>query len=47
MYICPCHNGHFSIDGEVISGPPPRPLDVYATKIEDGLLYINPIPKEA
>jgi cytochrome b6-f complex iron-sulfur subunit len=23
---CACHNGKFSLDGRVISGPPPRPL---------------------
>ncbi|MFC2173068.1 ubiquinol-cytochrome c reductase iron-sulfur subunit [Acidobacteriota bacterium] len=24
---CACHNGKFGVDGRVISGPPPRPLD--------------------
>lgn len=40
-YVCPCHDGHFDITGLVISGPPPRPLDVYQTKIEDGNLFIH------
>lgn len=40
-FVCPCHDGHFSINGEVISGPPPRPLDRYETKIEDGNLFIH------
>lgn len=26
---CACHNGRFTIDGRVISGPPPRPLTPY------------------
>ncbi len=26
---CACHNGKFDLDGRVISGPPPRPLDAY------------------
>ena len=39
-YVSPCHNGHFDIYGSVISGPPPRPLDMFQTKIEDGTLYI-------
>ena len=26
---CACHNGHFSVDGKNISGPPPRPLEEY------------------
>ena len=40
-YISPCHNGHFDIVGNNISGPPPRPLDEFVTKIEDGNLYIQ------
>ena len=39
-YVSPCHNGHFDMYGDVISGPPPRPLDEFTTKIEDGNLYI-------
>ncbi len=26
---CPCHNGRFDLSGNVISGPPPAPLEVY------------------
>jgi len=47
VYKCPCHNARFSIEGEVLYGPPPRPLDIYETKIEDGVVYLNPTPKEA
>jgi menaquinol-cytochrome c reductase iron-sulfur subunit len=39
-FHCPCHEGIFAIDGTVISGPPPRPLDRLHHKIEDGQLYI-------
>ena len=38
-YISPCHDGHFDIVGNVVSGPPPRPLDEYMTKIENGNLF--------
>ena len=38
-YISPCHNGHFDIVGNVVSGPPPRPLDEYITRIENGNLF--------
>lgn len=40
-YISPCHNGHFDRLGNVISGPPPRPLDEFITKIEKGNLFIT------
>jgi menaquinol-cytochrome c reductase iron-sulfur subunit len=40
-YISPCHNGHFDILGKNISGPPPRPLDEYITKIENGNLFVQ------
>ncbi len=40
-YISPCHDGHFDIAGNNVSGPPPRPLDEFVTKIEDGNLYIQ------
>ncbi|MBI5839795.1 MAG: ubiquinol-cytochrome c reductase iron-sulfur subunit [Chloroflexi bacterium] len=40
-YISPCHDGHFDIMGNNVSGPPPRPLDEFVTKIEDGNLYIQ------
>ncbi|MBE3039998.1 MAG: ubiquinol-cytochrome c reductase iron-sulfur subunit [Chloroflexi bacterium] len=39
-YVSPCHDGHFDILGKNISGPPPRPLDEYQTKVEDGDLSI-------
>ena len=40
QFHCPCHNGVFAKDGTVVSGPPPRPLDRFESKVEDGVLYI-------
>jgi len=39
-YISPCHDGHFDLLGNVVSGPPPRPLDESVTRIENGNLFV-------
>ena len=31
-FACLCHKGFFRLDGSVISGPPPRPLDRFAVR---------------
>jgi Rieske Fe-S protein len=41
QFYSPCHNGIFAKDGSVVSGPPPRPLDRFETKVEDDVLYIK------
>jgi Rieske Fe-S protein len=43
-YICPCHDAQFGINGDVLGGPPPRPLERYSgdqVKVEDGTLLIH------
>lgn len=40
-YISPCHDGHFDLLGNVVSGPPPRPLDEFVTHIENGNLIVS------
>ena len=39
-FFCPCHNGVFDKQGNVVSGPPPRPLDRYEVKVEDDQLLV-------
>ncbi len=39
-FFCPCHNGIFDKEGNVVAGPPPRPLDRYSVKLEDSNLFI-------
>lgn len=38
-FVCPCHGGGFDLQGRVTAGPPPRPLDRYEFKVEDGVLF--------
>ena len=40
-FECPCHASVFAIDGKVIGGPAPRPLDTLPHKIENGKLYVE------
>lgn len=40
-FECPCHGAKFSRNGEVLEGPPPRPLDLYKLKIVEGKIVID------
>lgn len=39
-FFCPCHNGIFDASGNVISGPPPRPLNRFDVKVENDQLFV-------
>ena len=41
-FICPCHGGVYGFQGEVIGGPPVRPLDRFQTRVTDHLVEIGP-----
>jgi cytochrome b6-f complex iron-sulfur subunit len=34
IFFCPCHAGKFDSNGNVISGPPPKPLLQYRVKVD-------------
>jgi Rieske Fe-S protein len=40
-FFCPCHTAIFAADGSVVTGPPPRPLDAFETKVEEGTIFIK------
>lgn len=40
-FECPCHASVFDINGEVLGGPAPRPLDTLKYKIENGVLFVE------
>jgi len=33
-FRCPCHGGVYDASGQVVSGPPPRPLDAIDTRVD-------------
>jgi succinate dehydrogenase / fumarate reductase iron-sulfur subunit len=40
QFRCACHGGTFDENGNVIAGPPPRPLDRYQFKVESDQLLV-------
>ena len=40
QFKCPCHGSVFGIDGQLLAGPAPRPLDRLPAKIENGRLLV-------
>jgi menaquinol-cytochrome c reductase iron-sulfur subunit len=44
-FLCPCHTSTFSIEGQVLGGPAPRPLDRYQAKVSGGKLLLGPVQK--
>ncbi len=41
-FICPCHGGVYGFQGEVIGGPPVRPLDRFQTRVVGDKIEIGP-----
>ena len=40
-FLCPCHGGRYSPDGQVTAGPPPKPLESYPVAIQGDQVVIG------
>lgn len=41
ILVCPCHDGRFDLSGNVLSGPPPRPLPGYPVSVRAGEVFVQ------
>lgn len=41
QFVCPCHRGLFDVYGNVVGGPPPRPLKSRPVEVRDGQVYVK------
>lgn len=41
MFLCPCHGGVYGSRGEVMGGPPVRPLDRFYTRVVKGRVEVG------
>jgi cytochrome b6-f complex iron-sulfur subunit len=40
-FLCPCHAGHYTADGVVTSGPPPKPLAKLPFSVANGAITVG------
>ncbi len=40
-FVCPCHASQWNVDGQVLHGPTPRPMDTLPSKVVDGSLQVR------
>ena len=41
IFNCPCHSSIFNVVGEVVSGPSPRPMDLFPVKTIDEEILVD------
>jgi menaquinol-cytochrome c reductase iron-sulfur subunit len=44
IFLCPCHGGVFTSNGDVAGGPPAGPLRRHHVRVRNGRVEIKPVP---
>jgi menaquinol-cytochrome c reductase iron-sulfur subunit len=44
LFMCPCHGGVYGDQGQRVAGPPPRGLDRYLVRVNNGQVEIRTSP---
>ena len=47
VIFCPCHGAQFSVTGAVLVGPAERPLERFATMLQDGHVIVDTAHRSA
>jgi len=45
-FLCPCHMGRFDTNGDVIAGPPPKPMPSYPVRVDGDNVFVTVPVKE-
>lgn len=40
-FTCPCHDSTFDAEGRRLGGPSPRDLDLLATRVDEGVVFVE------
>jgi cytochrome b6-f complex iron-sulfur subunit len=40
-FVCPCHGSEFTLEGDLINPPAPRPLDLFLLTLEEGQIFVD------
>ena len=46
-FNCPCHGSIYDRYSNIISGPAPRPMDLFPAEVREGRIYVNTNPTTA